>query len=394
MGKSPDSTMDTVYYSRILPQFVKGRYKMKNYEIQLKTLIVEVTRWCNMECSHCLRGPRQRFHSTVDFDEALRDVTVIETIVFSGGEPSLPEGIRIMRKVLDTCRSLGIIVNSFYIVTNGKVVSNDFLLACLEWWNYIGETGIWDSEQLDWCGVALSQDEYHEWIPDENIHRLSGLAMFRPEDKRVKGAMTLLQEGKARTVSGLKRFVRNPLPEFFEDPESNQFIEIYLNQATVNSGDNTKDTIVVDEDLYLSATGELRLSCDMAYVNTASTIGNIQYRPLKEILLDFAGKEGCLEKLSEMYRTVLRRLQLDTHTRKTIPLKSGGKIEVEPVHVAESALYKDMDITDINEVRIKNRNDRCLAFYGTIDMDDMAHAARLATCLLLDLREELMETIC
>lgn len=56
--------------------------------IHIDSLIVEVTRKCNMECSHCLRGPGEETFLNPDHIEKLFSrIDTIGCITFTGGEP-------------------------------------------------------------------------------------------------------------------------------------------------------------------------------------------------------------------------------------------------------------------------------------------------------------------
>ena len=52
--------------------------------------VIEVTRRCNMQCRHCLRGDAQNVdisNEIIDrFFDGFADGAVIENVVFSGGE--------------------------------------------------------------------------------------------------------------------------------------------------------------------------------------------------------------------------------------------------------------------------------------------------------------------
>lgn len=87
--------------------------------ITLDTLIIEVTRKCNMQCDHCLRGEAQR--SNIDHSyitSLLENVSYISSLTFSGGEPSL--NVKAIQFTLQELVRLNIPVNNFYIVTNGS----------------------------------------------------------------------------------------------------------------------------------------------------------------------------------------------------------------------------------------------------------------------------------
>ena len=75
---------------------------MRNLEFY--SLVIEVTKRCNMNCRHCLRGNAQDkdmdFHTILPLLERTRAVS---TLSFTGGEPTL--NVKIMEEILDYCKS-------------------------------------------------------------------------------------------------------------------------------------------------------------------------------------------------------------------------------------------------------------------------------------------------
>lgn len=148
---------------------------MKNNEtkVSFDCLCIEITRRCNMACPHCLRGDAQEIDITHEIiDKALENVTSINSITFTGGEPSL--NVEAMQYILNKCKNEGIFVSSFYIVTNGKVVSVDFIKTMLDWYAFCIENG----GEGELCGLALSRDRFHETIPVKNELLLRGLTFL------------------------------------------------------------------------------------------------------------------------------------------------------------------------------------------------------------------------
>ena len=137
-------------------------------------LVIEVTRRCNMGCAHCLRGEAENID--VSFNKLSKLASVADNIgqvCFTGGEPSL--AVMEMRFFRELCERRGIPVYGFYVVTNGKEVTKEFLMEMLSWYAYCISCGA-DAES---CGLALSKDQFHEKIPAKNEQLLRGLAFFR-----------------------------------------------------------------------------------------------------------------------------------------------------------------------------------------------------------------------
>lgn len=199
----------------------------------MSDLVIETTRRCNMECAHCLRGDPE----PLDFDPdtltrylaaAPDPLDYINTITFSGGEPSLVP--HIIQKCLEICRDQNVTVDNFFISTNGKKPPQTqalaFLGVCLEWWAYCidNEAG----------GIRISTDEHHtnegqdpRWIETLKQLRFTFTegVMFRPGE--------WFKQGRA-------------------------------------SNWGTRDVTIDPEDdppHYLNALGEVILGCDWSYKN-------------------------------------------------------------------------------------------------------------------------------
>lgn len=238
--------------------------------ISFYSLILETTRRCNMACSHCLRGDAQELDMTEEMlPLILRDVASIDNLTFSGGEPSL--NVPFIRQTLNFCRSHKIPVYGFYLVTNGKKVTDDFLTCLVEWYSYcIGCGG-----EAELCGVALSKDTFHEDIPRENEWKLRAFSFFRAEDKATDFTNTaLINEGRAlelpNTVWKKRGLTSSPLEASF---------------------DKDTDTIFVESDLYIGANGSVKTYCDSAFDNDTYTIGNLHEEALTDIILENMDKK-------------------------------------------------------------------------------------------------------
>ena len=91
-------------------------------------------------------------------DTLLSQVGYINSLVFTGGEPTL--NVPIMEYFLEQCEKRGINIGFFYIATNGKKITKQFIMFCLSLYKYCS-----DKEN---CSVQVSNDMNEK---DENICR-------------------------------------------------------------------------------------------------------------------------------------------------------------------------------------------------------------------------------
>lgn len=212
--------------------------------ISYNTLCLEITRRCNMACPHCLRGEAQALDITHEIiDRALENTSEISSIVFTGGEPTL--NIEAIRYTLDKCEDEGIFVNSFYVVTNGKQVSIDFLKTMLDWYVFCVNNG----GEPEMCGLALSKDNFHERIPAENELLLRGMSFFRDDKFQESGTRWIIAEGRAADIPGARPNEMSYLPELY----------VYNKDGV--------DNVSIDDVVYVSADGKVIAGCDWAFEN-------------------------------------------------------------------------------------------------------------------------------
>jgi hypothetical protein len=143
------------------------KVKPDHVDLTKLDLILEVTRYCNLECSHCLRGDRQRVRMS---QEVISDVfsqsTSWEGIQFSGGEPSL--NITIIEKALDYAKIHGISFGSFWLATNGLTSTRRFFSIMYNWIEYAGEAF---GECIS--SIRISRDIYHPSLTDKEITKFN-----------------------------------------------------------------------------------------------------------------------------------------------------------------------------------------------------------------------------
>ena len=199
--------------------------------MQVYSLILEVTRRCNMCCAHCLRGEAENIDMQKEtIDKVLDLVDKIERVTFSGGEPSL--NLPLIQYFFDRAEQKGKFPGSFWLATNGKENQEELALLALKAWFKCSEKVL--------CGVALSVDAYHELIPEKI---LTGLSFYdaSKEHPISNGSLDdfVLRMGRAED---------NGLGQPPRDTDNEICIE-----------DNVVTT------LYISAKGECVFNCDLPY---------------------------------------------------------------------------------------------------------------------------------
>ena len=232
------------------------------------SLILEITRRCNIQCRHCLRGKAQGKNMSFEtIRKALVGVDSIGTINFTGGEPSLY--VPAIRYFTECIRMLNIDVGSFYVVTNGKIASRSLAeaLTNLSW--LCSETD--RNGGLEAGGLVMSRDQYHRELGYDQwrARNLYESLPFYHDDERTKDIDMPIGEGNAYD-NGIG--VRSP----------------DINHPVVtNDQDYTEDR--VEGVVYVNVNGDVIPSCDMSYESQElDKMGNVHEKPLLDILTQYA----------------------------------------------------------------------------------------------------------
>lgn len=205
----------------------KRETRMKK-EFSVTDLCIEVTRRCNMQCEHCLRGDAE--NKDIQFEyikNAISVLNCIRTITFTGGEPSL--NIPAIRYTMQELQRQNKQIENFYVVTNGLENQSELAVALLE---FHTQTMVPEAD-----GVALSIDMFHAYNGEANP-LVRGLSFYACDKEHDIGNDTLswvISRGRAEDNG-------------FGEPEDNQQYEFPSHEELYHNE---------FELLYLSVTGRV-----------------------------------------------------------------------------------------------------------------------------------------
>jgi len=117
--------------------------------LNVRTLLLELTRECNLSCKHCFRGESEDKYMNPDLlNKVFKNTARIHTLLLTGGEPLLAiNQLRRLREIIMTDRTN---VSTIIIVTNGTVL-NDEIIDILE-----------DLSTRAYLEIKVSNDIFHE----------------------------------------------------------------------------------------------------------------------------------------------------------------------------------------------------------------------------------------
>lgn len=208
----------------------------KKYNVN--ELIIEVTRRCNMDCCHCLRGDAQSCDMDLRHVKALmQHVESIDTLTLTGGEPSLVP--HIIDGIIELASRYHIPIERFYMATNGMGVSEAFMLSLIKLWNYCDNTDEEVSSRLD-----ISNDGYH-FYDDDYYKKLS---VFKFTGKKSSEDHTLYDHALVRAGRTLENY----------SPADGRERSLYYYEVD--------DTVIGgDAQIYLNCKGDILADCNMSY---------------------------------------------------------------------------------------------------------------------------------
>jgi len=220
-------------------------------------LVVEVTRRCNMECRHCLRGPAEPRDMGFEMIDSILDQVTFSSIAFTGGEPSLASNV--IKYFVDRIIYRKIDVDGFYIVTNAKVYSEEMVDSLI---SLYGHMVMIRTLEDAYCGLAVSEDPFHEQCDMVAQSKYKALVFYRPYDKVNIEGEHLIEEGNA-----IEWGLGDSMAQ---------------DQYSMNTF--TDQEVNVDV-LYISAIGDVMFGCDYSYESQKEqSVGNMNDEPIFDIV--------------------------------------------------------------------------------------------------------------
>ena len=133
-------------------------------KLPYRIMSLEITRKCNMECPHCMRGKAQnQVLSKKVIDRFLDEIGTVQHLLLTGGEPFLePEVIEYLVDEIIKRRAR---ILTFSCVTNGSICSEEIINSFNRLSDYISkEFGeFYTKKGLRNIGrISVSNDDYHE----------------------------------------------------------------------------------------------------------------------------------------------------------------------------------------------------------------------------------------
>ena len=126
-------------------------------KIELQTLGLIVTDNCNLNCGHCLRGcSRNKIMSDNVIDKTFNQISHIDTLAISGGEPTLVP--KTIEKIIESIIENNVSIGEMTFIINGTIYNEEFLRLIDYAEQYINR----NKSKEPCVSVQISSDLYHK----------------------------------------------------------------------------------------------------------------------------------------------------------------------------------------------------------------------------------------
>lgn len=230
--------------------------------MKYKSLILEVTRRCNLKCAHCMRGEPQNVDMSEEIiNRIFEDIQGVDEILFTGGEPMLVH--KTLRNILKVIEQKKIEIGHFKVVAcdTSHIKAYD---ALNEFHERVSKEPLLDI-------VEYSTDKFHPEIDWERIKELGKIFDFVEDG--TKPSRNFLPENSSSfegVLIGCGRATDN---------------QDVCNPMAVNGFEYDKEQDRISSDVVIDAFGYVHSSCDLSYeLMDKYNFGNVLKTPLTEII--------------------------------------------------------------------------------------------------------------
>jgi hypothetical protein len=183
--------------------------------MKIHSLVLEITRRCNINCAHCLKGEKQNVAMSFEvIDAVFKKFTDITVLYISGGEITLArEEIAYIKKSILKNK---VNIERFFYSINGRYLPDWFIDFSFWLKGYCNDS--------DFCFVAVSQDNFYPAY----ITRVKTMLNKYPDFFIIKDFpnenQTVLKMGKGKYFGNIPVVIFKP--KYIKDRLSNIFLTV------------------------------------------------------------------------------------------------------------------------------------------------------------------------
>lgn len=242
-------------------------------KLPYRSISLEITRKCNMNCRHCMRGkPQNQVLDKKVVDKFLDETGMTQHLLLTGGEPFLEPGI--IEYLINEIIKRKARILSFSCVTNGSVRNENIINDFNRLADYIATEfkELYTEKGLRNIGrITISNDIYHAKI---NLDETA--AFYR---KKANNHIAIIKgkqdDGGVLAASG------NAISNHLTD-DKNKDIKYHICPYRLTFKDD-----MIDNDIEITCNGNLTYSGDYSYKKLDNCVfGNIMDEHMSDILLN------------------------------------------------------------------------------------------------------------
>jgi len=203
---------------------------MDNKKVKIYNLAIELTKRCNLDCAHCLKGESKKVDiDQKTIDDIFKQVDTVGRLFFTGGEPTLaPESLQ---HVINAIKKYNVKIMEWGMDTNGTTYSSKFYNSLVELEKICrNSTG---SNEMHGT-IMISTDTYHrESIKNAGLLTRSKYNRSIKETEKLPWFMgyrdvpdELFNEGRATKIYDKKKIKFRPLRYSLLEKEDSNIIGI------------------------------------------------------------------------------------------------------------------------------------------------------------------------
>lgn len=141
---------------------------MKHPRVAIENLALELTRKCNLQCGHCMRGSAENKEMSNDtIDRIFEEISTVGLLNFVGGESSL--AVDRINQLIETVKKHNTLIHNVLVFTNAVNVTDEYIqalkrlqsIAYEDYNDSVGYLPRYDKEGKYPLKIVVSLDKYH-----------------------------------------------------------------------------------------------------------------------------------------------------------------------------------------------------------------------------------------
>lgn len=331
------------------------------FKLSYKELAIEVTRRCNMQCSHCMRGSAENHTISKEVVDRLFDeVSVVARLLLTGGEPFLePE---MMDYIFDAIIKRKIPIEKISVVTNGTIRDKRIAESFNKIGKYVADNWsktLTKKQIRQIVTISISNDSYHM---KEDI--METLKFYRG---LLNDNCIILKKNQKDINEVL--CLGNAADESFVLDEKKKYMYKITPYRVAFFNDDDGKPLAIDTMIQIGYDGKILIGEDSSYLQQDNNnYGNILQKHMSTLLAECAFDEPFTEDEAHMRDTLYTLYKNEDFTEMSKETMQHLLATYEFVYCARERYHKaypSLKFEDVIEVAYHDMNVHLREVVGT-----------------------------